>query len=59
MTLIELVPEYNPFSQKWEVRETDERDNEIETHSFDSSAEADAFVDQWIETRDNRSAGLW
>lgn len=59
LTLIDLVPEYNPTSLKWEIRETDEQDNTLEVHSFDSSIEGDAFVDEWIETRDHRDAGLY
>lgn len=59
LTLIDLVPEYNPTSLKWEIRETDERDNTLEVHSFDSSEAAEAFADEWAETRDNRDASLY
>lgn len=56
MTLIDLVPEYNAFSQQWEVRETDYRDNEIAVHCFDSSEEADAWVDEWVKARATTAA---
>lgn len=57
-TLLDLCPEYNHKTLKWEVRETDENDNTIEVYDFDSEDVADAFVEFWIEDRDNKKAGL-
>jgi hypothetical protein len=57
-TLLDLYPEFNKTSQKWEIRETDERGNALEVYTFDTEKEADDFVIDWVEERDNRSAGL-
>jgi hypothetical protein len=58
-TFLDLIPELNPQTLQWEVRETDENDNTLEVYSFDSEEKADSFVDGWIEDRDNRSVGLY
>lgn len=58
-TFLDLVPELNPQTLQWEVRETDEKDNTLEVYSFDSEENAEAFIDGWIEDRDNISAGLY
>jgi hypothetical protein len=58
-TFLDLIPELNPQTLQWEVRETDEKDNTLEVYSFDSEEKADSFVDGWIEYHDNRSAGLY
>ena len=57
-TLLDLIPELNTATLKWELRETDERDNTLEVYSFDTEEAADKFIDDWIEDRDNKSAGL-
>jgi len=57
-TLLDLIPELNTTTLKWELRETDERDNTLEVYAFDTEEEADKFIDDWIEDRDNKSAGL-
>jgi hypothetical protein len=57
-TLLDLIPELNATTLKWELRETDERDNTLEVYSFDTEEAADKFIDDWIEDRDNKSAGL-
>ena len=57
-TLLDLIPELNTTTLKWELRETDERDNTLEVYSFDTEEAADKFIDDWIEDRDNKSAGL-
>lgn len=57
-TLLDLIPELNATTLKWELRETDERDNTLEVYAFDTEQEADKFIDDWIEDRDNKSAGL-
>ena len=56
--LLDLIPELNATTLKWELRETDERDNTLEVYAFDTEQEADKFIDDWIEDRDNKSAGL-
>jgi hypothetical protein len=58
-TFLDLIPELNPQTLQWEVRETDENDNTLEVYSFDSEEKAEAFIDGWIEDRDNRSVGLY
>jgi hypothetical protein len=49
MTLIDLCPEYNDYSEKWEVQESDERGNAIEVHEFSTEEEAEKFVIAWAE----------
>lgn len=50
--LLDLLPEFNSDTLKWEVRETDERDNTLEAYAFDTEEEAEKFVDDWIEQRE-------
>lgn len=50
--LLDLLPEFNSDTLKWEVRETDERDNTLEVYAFDTEEEAEKFVDDWIEQRE-------
>jgi hypothetical protein len=57
-TLLDLIPELNTITLKWELRETDGRYNTLEVYSFDTEEAADKFIDDWIEDRDNKSAGL-
>jgi hypothetical protein len=57
-TLLDLIPELNATTLKWELRETDENDNTLEVYAFDTEEEADKFINDWIEDRDNKSAGL-
>lgn len=57
-TLFDLCPEFNDNTQKWELQETDEQGNALEVYEFDTEKEADSFVNDWIENRDNQSAGL-
>jgi len=47
--LLDLCPEFNDETLKWDVRETDENDNALEVYSFDTEEEAENFVDKWIE----------
>ena len=49
LNLIDLCPEFNDETLKWDVRETDEKDNTLEVYSFDTEEEAENFVDKWIE----------
>lgn len=49
--LLDLLPEFNSDTLKWEVRETDDRDNTLEVYAFDTEEEAEKFVDDWIEQR--------
>lgn len=57
-TLLDLCPEFNNESQKWDIQATDERGNTLEVYSFDTEKQADDFVDEWVADRDNRNAGL-
>jgi hypothetical protein len=57
-TLLELCPELNHRTMMWDVRETDENDNTLEVYSFITEAQAEKFIDNWIEDRDNKKAGL-
>lgn len=50
--LLDLLPEFNSDTLKWEVRETDERDNTLEVYAFSTEEEAEKFVDQWIAQRE-------
>ena len=50
--LLDLLPEFNSDTLKWEVRETDESDNTLEVYAFDTEEEAEKFVDDWIEKRE-------
>lgn len=49
LILLDLCPEFNDETLKWDVRETDEEDNTLEVYSFDTEEEAENFVDKWIE----------
>ena len=49
--LLDLLPEFNSDTLKWEVRETDDRDNTLEVYAFNTEEEAEKFVDDWIEQR--------
>lgn len=50
--LLDLLPEFNSDTLKWEVRETDERDNTLEVYAFSTEEEAEKFIDQWIAQRE-------
>ena len=50
--LLDLLPEFNSDTLKWEVRETDDRDNTLEVYAFNTEEEAEKFVDDWIEQRE-------
>jgi len=53
--LFDLCPEFNEQTLKWEVRETDEKDNTLEVYSFDTEEQAEKFIDEWIEKKENES----
>jgi hypothetical protein len=48
-TLLDLCPEFNARTQKWEVQKTDERGNAFSVYSFDSEESALYFIDYWIK----------
>ena len=50
--LLDLLPEFNSDTLKWEVRETDERDNTLEVYAFSTEEEAENFIDHWIAQRE-------
>jgi hypothetical protein len=47
--LLDLCPEFNAITQKWELQETDERGNALEVYAFDTEKEADDFVIEWAK----------
>lgn len=51
--LLDLLPELNGITLKWEVGLSDERGNSLEVYEFDTEDEALIFIDQWIEQHEN------
>lgn len=49
LTLIDLCPEWNEHSQRWEVQETDERGNALEVYDFSTEEEAEKFIGSWVK----------
>ena len=49
ITLIEMFPTFNDYTSQWDVRETDEKDNTLEVYSFNTEAEAEKFIENWVE----------
>ncbi len=50
MILLDLTPELNEQTGKWEVSETDERGNAIEVYEFPTESAATKFIDAWLTT---------
>ena len=44
-----MFPEFNDHTSQWDVRETDEKDNTLEVYSFNTEAEAENFIDNWVK----------
>jgi hypothetical protein len=51
MTLIDLEPNWNEYSNEWEVCESDERGNALEVYNFNTEDEATAFINDWISKK--------
>ena len=51
MTLIDLEPNWNEYSNEWEVFESDERGNALEVYNFNTEDEATAFINDWLSKK--------
>jgi len=56
ITLIDLSPYWNEYSNEWEVYENDECGNTLEVYGFPTEDRALSFIDKWVQSKNLTSA---